>query len=106
VDKARNPEPTNVSSSWSTVYSTATLPISKNGEVIWGINHLNCELTIPVNMEDAIQLTTEALHSFGLNYCSHSPGSSRAWNLGAKRNGNPQHANVKTSTSVFVLYGL
>ena len=76
VDKARNPEPTNVSSSWLTVYSTATLPISKNGEVIWGINNSNCELTIQVNMEDVTQLTTEALHNFGLNYCSHSPGSS------------------------------
>ena len=76
MDTARNPEPTNVSSSWSTVYSTATLPLSKNGEVIWGINNSHCELTIEVNMEDAIQLTTEALHSFGLNYCSHLPGSS------------------------------
>ena len=55
---------------------TATLPISKNGEVIWGINNSNCELTIQVNMEDVTQLTTEALHNFGLNYCSHSPGSS------------------------------
>ena len=55
---------------------TAKLPISKNGEVIWGINHLNCELTIQVNMEDAIQLSTEALHNFGLNYCSHSQSSS------------------------------
>ena len=76
VDKARNPEPTNVSSSWLTVYSTVTLPISKNGEEIWGINNSNCELTIPVNMEDVTQLTMEALHNFGLNYCSHLPGSS------------------------------
>jgi len=52
------------------------IPISKNGEVIWGINNSHCELTIQVNMEDVIQLTMEALHNFGLNYCSHSPGSS------------------------------
>ena len=40
---------------------TATLPISKNGEEIWGINNSNCELTIQVNMEDVTQLTMEAI---------------------------------------------